>query len=107
MTNGDSVYILGDMSMRGRNVNLVLSHYPIFSWKDMGRGTVLLYGHTHDSDEDRYYQKCIAGMYSNECRHVKEETGAAMAYNVGCMKQWMNYSPRTLKEILDYNDIID
>ena len=38
---------------------------------------------------------------------MKEETGAARAYNVGCMKQWMNYSPRTLKEILDYNDIID
>lgn len=157
VTNGDSVYILGDMSMRGRNedlialvailkgkkilvkgnhddvsdyrysrlfaeicdyneihdsiggrnVNLVLSHYPIFSWKDMGRGTVLLYGHTHDSDEDRYYQKCIAGMYSNECRHVKEETGAPRTYNVGCMKPWMNYSPRTLKEIFDYNDTID
>lgn len=35
---------------------------------------VLLYGYTHDSDEDKYYQKCIAGMYDNECRHVREET---------------------------------
>ena len=155
VTNGDTVYILGDVSMRGkkedlislvatlkgkkilvkgnhddvsdyrynklfaeicdykeihdsiggRNVNLVLCHYPIFSWKNMGSGAVLLYGHTHDSDEDRYYQKCIAGMYDNECRHVREETAAPRAYNVGCMKPWMNYTPRTLKEILDCRGI--
>ena len=24
---------------------LVLSHYPIFSWKNMGRGKILLYTH--------------------------------------------------------------
>ena len=30
---------------------LVLSHYPIFSWKNMGRGKILLYGHTHESEE--------------------------------------------------------
>lgn len=156
VTNGDTVYILGDVSMRGkkedlislvatlkgkkilvkgnhddvsdyrysklfaeicdyreindsvdgRNVKLVLCHYPIFSWKDMGRGAVLLYGHTHDSDEDRYYRKCIGGMYENECRHVREETAAPWAYNVGCMKPWMNYTPRTLKEIFKYNNMI-
>ena len=99
ITNGDTVYIIGDVSLRGqkenliayvstlkgkkvlvkgnhddvsdyryqqlfseichykevhdsfdgKNYDLVLSHYPIFSWKNMGRGWIHLYGHTHNS----------------------------------------------------------
>ena len=30
-------------SANGKNYNLVLSHYPIFSWKRMGKGFILLY----------------------------------------------------------------
>lgn len=108
VTNGDTVYILGDVSMRGtredliayvstlkgrkilvkgnhddvsdyrykqlfdevcdykeltdsfdgKNYELVLCHYPILSWKKMGRGSILLYGHTHNGEEDKYYQNC-------------------------------------------------
>ena len=43
----------------GKQYHLVLFHYPIFSWKNMGHGTILLYGHTHDSMEDTYYQECL------------------------------------------------
>lgn len=150
ITNGDTVYILGDISLRGkkeelialvatlkgrkvlirgnhddlsdyryqqlfyeivdykevhdsvggRNYDLVLSHYPIFSWKNMGRGTYLLYGHTHDNAEDEYYQKCLSQMTKNECRHIQGATPRAI--NVGCMKPWMSYEPRSLKEIVDY-----
>ena len=149
VTNGDTVYILGDVSMRGKkedlislvatlkgrkvlvkgnhddvsdyryqqlyyeivdykeihdavdgqNYDLVLCHYPIFSWKKMGRGTILLYGHTHDSAEDKYYQSCLEAMNSNECRHTHAKE--VMAINVGCMKPWMNYEPRSLKELLE------
>ena len=149
ITNGDTVYILGDVSMRGKkedlialvatlkgrkvlvkgnhddvsdyryaqlfheivgykeihdsvdgeNYDLVLCHYPIFSWKKMGRGTILLYGHTHDSAEDQYFQKCLAEMNSNECRHTHSRD--VVAINVGCMKPWMAYEPRSLKELLE------
>lgn len=149
VTNGDTVYLLGDVSMRGKkedlislvaslkgkkvlvkgnhddvsdyryqqlfyevvdykeihdavdgqNYDLVLCHYPIFSWKKMGRGTILLYGQTHDSEEDRYYQKCLSEMNSNECRHTHDKD--VVAINVGCMKPWMNYEPRSLKELLE------
>lgn len=149
ITNGDTVYILGDVSMRGKkedlialvatlkgrkvlvkgnhddvsdyryaqlfheivdykeihdsvdgqNYDLVLCHYPIFSWKKMRRGTILLYGHTHDSAEDQYFQKCLAEMNSNECRHTHSRD--VVAINVGCMKPWMAYEPRTLKELLE------
>lgn len=150
ITNGDTIYILGDVSMRGKNedlialvatlkgkkilvkgnhddvsdyryqqlfyeiceykeiqdsfdgnnYNLVLCHYPIFSWKKMGRGTILLYGHTHNSAEDVFYQKCLMEMSQNDCRHARETQ--VKAINVGCMKPWMNYEPKTLKEIMNY-----
>ena len=144
VTNGDMVYILGDVSMRGKkeeliafvaqlkgrkvlikgnhddvsdyryqqlfheicdykemhdtigkeHYSLVLSHYPIFSWRNMGRGRILLYGHTHESEEDRFYQKCLSEMRANDCRHVYEAE-ELRAYNVGCMRDYMNYTPRT------------
>ena len=149
ITNGDIVYILGDISLRGnkdelislvsilkgrkvlvkgnhddlsdyrysqllyeicdykevtdccngKNYNLILSHYPIFSWKKMGRGYILLYGHTHNSPEDIYYQKCLQEMNNNDCRHIMKS--APTAINVGCMKEYMDYTPRTFKEIYE------
>lgn len=148
VTNGDIVYILGDISFRGKNEDLiafvsrlkgrkvlvkgnhddvsdyryqqlfteicdykeivdtanrenywlVLSHYPIFSWRNMSRGQILLYGHTHNSQEDIYFQKCLSEMEKNGCRHVNGKK--LRAINVGCMKPYMDYSPRPLEELL-------
>ena len=85
-------------SVGGKSYELVLCHYPIFSWKHMSRGTILLYGHTHNSPEDMYFQKCLEGMKDNECRHTGDSP--VQAYNVGCMKPWMDYEPRSLQEII-------
>ena len=38
-------------------------------------------------------------MNSNECRHTHSRD--VVAINVGCMKPWMDYEPRTLKELLE------
>ena len=77
----------------------VVCHYPIFSWKKMGRGKILLYGHTHESEEDRFYQQCLDQMQESDCRHVYNHQ--LRAYNVGCMLPYMNYTPRTLGEIME------
>lgn len=91
-------------SYGGKNYDLVLCHYPIFSWKGMNKGTILLYGHTHNSAEDVYFQKCLTGMEANNCRHVGDKP--IQAYNVGCMKPWIDYEPRSLKEIIEkYHNI--
>lgn len=150
VTNGDTVYILGDLSLRGtnkklislvatlkgkkvlvsgnhddvtdyryrqlfaeicnykeihdsvngKNYSLVLCHYPIFSWRNMGRGAILLYGHTHCSPEDAYFKKCLTEMVTNDCRHTYNTT--VRACNVGCMQPWMNYEPRSLRELLEW-----
>ena len=146
--NGDYVYVLGDVSMRGKNEDLiafvarlkgrkvlirgnhddvsdyryqqlfadicdykeihdsvgkekfglVLSQYPIFSWKNMGRGKILLYGHTHVSAEDQFYQQCLKQMKENDFLHVDDKE--LMSFNVGCMLPYMDYTPRTLEEIM-------
>ena len=47
----------------GKQYHLVLFHYPIFSWKNMGHGTILLYGHLrvlfpdgiHERTDDEHF----------------------------------------------------
>lgn len=149
VTNGDEVYILGDISFRGKNEDLisfvsrlkgqkilvkgnhddvsdyrykqlfkevvdykeiqdnvlgrsyrvVLSHYPILSWNNMSHGSILLYGHTHKSKEDEYFQKCLKEMREYGCYHLPEDK-RVMAFNVGCMHDYINYTPTTLEDIL-------
>ena len=64
----------------------------------MSRGTILLYGHTHNSPEDDYFQKCLVEMKDNDRCHTGDS--AIQAYNVGCMKPWMDYEPSSLQEII-------
>lgn len=154
VTNGDRVFILGDISMRGYNDNLValvaqlkgqkvlvkgnhddisdarykqlfreicdyrevsdsfegktykvvLSHYPILMWNGQHKGAILLYGHTHNSKEDIFFQKCIDEMNS-ENGILHENEPEITAINVGCMKEYMDYTPQTLKELLKYKSI--
>jgi calcineurin-like phosphoesterase family protein len=151
ITNADTVYILGDIALRGsngpliglvsqlrgkkvlvrgnhddvrdyryaqlfdeivhyaeliENVNgkpykLVLCHYPILMWKDQHRGAILLYGHTHNSVEDTFFQDCIRRMNESEEPSLRRHGGQPIrAINVGACMPWINYTPRTIKELL-------
>lgn len=149
VTNGDTVYILGDVAMRGRSGTLIalvaqlkgkkvlikgnhddlsdyrykqlfheicdykeitdnfggqsyklcLSHYPIMMWNGQHSGTILLYGHTHTSKEDVFFQECVQKM-NDEMIDLTRGEKKAVAINVGCMQPYMGYEPRTLKEML-------
>lgn len=155
VTNGDTVYILGDIALRGsyapliglvaqlkgkkvlirgnhddtkdyryaqlfddildykeitENVNgkaykLCLMHYPILMWNGQHRGTILLYGHAHNSIEHEFFQDCIRRMNESEELSLRRHGGEHIrAINVGACMPWMNYTPRMISELLTTKD---
>lgn len=73
---------------------LILCHYPILAFKNHYYKWIHLYGHVHSTweyeliDNARLASIEISGK---PCR----------MYNVGCMMSWIDYTPRTLTEILN------
>ena len=93
-------------SYNGMNHKLVLSHYPILFWNGQHKGWLHLYGHVHMSDEWGVYKQSL--NYVNEYfngRTMKGYTDCppAVAYNVGASCSYMDWTPRTLKEIISAN----
>ena len=98
-------------NIKGRNYGVVLSHFPIMFWNKMRQVNndgsprtknynILLYGHTHNSNEEKLYQQFL--------KYVNDNYGyGAMAFNVGCMMPYMNYTPRTLEEIIATNTNVE
>jgi calcineurin-like phosphoesterase family protein len=88
----------------GKAYKLILSHYPMLFWDSQHKGSILIYGHLHMSDEYTVYKKCLneANEYFKD-KTLKGYTDCpeAIAYNVGCMLPYMDYTPRTLKEIIE------
>lgn len=93
-------------NFNGMNNTLVLSHYPIMFFNGQHKGWIHLYGHLHQTDEQDVFKHCID--YVNDFFKDKTMKGysdcpPAKAYNVGVMLPYMDYTPRTLKEILEAN----
>lgn len=75
---------------------IVLCHYPIPCYKNHYYGWYHLYGHVHTGFEWNIMESVKRDMetlYNVPCE----------MYNVGCMLPYMNYTPRTLDEILAAN----
>ena len=63
-------------------------------------GSILLYGHVHNSVEEYYFKKCLREMNTEEFFDRRRGDKVFRAYNVGCMLPYMNYEPKTLEEIV-------
>lgn len=75
---------------------VVLSHYPIPCFKNHYYGSYMLYGHVHVGFE--------YNMMENIKRQMEElYTVPCNMFNVGCMCDYMDYTPRTLGEIISAN----
>lgn len=75
---------------------IVLCHYPIPCFNHHYYGWYHLYGHVHNSFEWNMMERCkyeMENLYDKPCN----------MYNVGTMIQYINYTPRTLQEIIDAN----
>lgn len=99
----DEIYDYKEISdtLDGKNVKLVLCHYPILMWKNQHRGSILLYGHVHNSIEEYYFKKCLRDMNDEDFFNRRSGEEVLRAYNVGCMMPYMDYEPKSLKEIIN------
>ena len=87
----------------GISQKLVLLHSPEIFWNGQHKGSILLYGHLHMSDEWKVYKKLLNDVndyFKDKTLKGYTDCPPIKAYNVGAMLDYMNYTPRTLKEIL-------
>lgn len=83
------------LEIKDNGTKLVMCHYPIQLWKSISHGVVHLYGHVHVSDEwnmTRKWHLEVEDKYGRELPMI----------NVGCSCWYMDYTPRTLPELLSF-----
>ena len=81
---------------------VVLSHYPLASWKNMyedrfnpGKASIHLFGHLHMTQEYHCYEAYLA--------YMRKRNGYPMkAYNISACCPWIGYQPKTLQQIIQY-----
>ena len=81
------------------NRMVVLSHYPILFYKNQKWDSVMLYGHVHKKSWWQMIEKWKSEQHQAGIKST--------LINVGCMMEYMNYTPRTLDELLAKTKTID
>lgn len=84
----------------GRKV--LLSHYPMPFYKRANNDKYyMLCGHVHNTAENQILEQLIQEFRSNSTSFSSAHAAnCGQIYNVGCMMPWMEYTPRTLDEII-------
>lgn len=87
------------LEVKDSGERVILSHFPILFWNAQHYDSVHLYGHVHLTLQHELCEKWKEDMRQIEGIPVR-------AFNVGCMVPYMDYTPRTLKEILEANNAL-
>lgn len=89
-------------NFEGTSYKLCLTHEPYMMWAGQHKGTIMLYGHLHNTTEEKLFQKYLAEFNQDNWK-LKPNDQECIAYNVAtCL--W-NYEPVSLKEILKRKSI--
>ena len=79
--------------------HVVMCHYPIpFFRASFASTAFMLYGHVHQTIEYEYVLKLRREVKANSTGYG---TPNGNFINVGCMMPYMDYTPRTLDEIIE------
>ncbi len=88
------VKICDYLEITDRGQRIIMSHYPMPFWNGQFRDSVHLYGHVHNSHQ---YNCCLSFQ-----KELKQLQAIPMRmYNVGCMMEYIDYTPRTIEEIIN------
>ena len=91
----DNVLPGGAEQAKEKGQHLVLSHYPIFCFRNHYFDWIHLYGHIHLSYEHNVYEHS-----GRLLRDLYLRPGMSRTLNIGAMMPWMDYTPRSLQELL-------
>lgn len=93
----DDIKDYKEISDEGRKV--IMCHYPIPFYKATYNPDVyMLYGHVHITREYEFMEKLRREIIDSR---KTNSHALGQFYNVGCMLPYMNYTPKTLNEILE------
>lgn len=95
------VYDIKQIEDEGNQV--ILCHYPIMMYKGQHKGAIHLYAHLHNTKEESDYQEFLKELDNRIKVRDGDRYNPVRAYNVGMMLPYMDYTPRTLKEIIAKN----
>lgn len=87
------VKICDYLEITDNGTRVVMSHYPMLFWNGQFRDSVHLYGHIHNS-----HQWNCCRSWQKELRQLQDLP--MRMYNVGCMMPYMDYTPKSLEEII-------
>ena len=80
------------LEIRDGFTRVIMRHYPMPFWNGQFHDSVHLYGHVHNSHQENFCQS-----WRKELQQIQDIP--MRMYNVGCMMEYMDYTPRTLSEI--------
>ena len=84
------------LEIKDGDTMVVLCHYPVLFYNRHHYGAVMLYGHVHNSPEWQEMERI--------CTDLQSRGFPGTYINVGCMLPYMDYTPRTLEELLRVSD---
>ena len=78
--------------------SVAMCHYPIMFYPhDHCENSIMLCGHVHQTVENDYLERWRSELRNDRDQHAGN---CGNIINVGCMMPYMDYTPRTLDEIL-------
>ena len=88
------------MEIKDGRYKIILSHYPLLAYKhSYDPDTFMFYGHVHSNTKEAE----MINQFTRELinNHQKEYDNRGQLINVGCMKSYMDYTPRTAEYLIE------
>lgn len=97
--NGENKMLFNEVvdykEVKDGDYKVILSHYPIVLHRGHRYDNFIhLFGHVHTSAEEIEVRRQILSA-------IKNTRSKGQCYNVGSMLEYMNFTPRTLEEIIE------